>query len=87
MVDDTQARIDAFVESMVTEARMESCLVEACNGGLDSDWTNTFLSSVRTAVVTVGVEALYANGLRWWQVRPSVTKAAEEWFKAKGRGR
>ena len=78
--------IDGFVSLMVTDARLEQGLTEACGGEAHMRHTRNFLAWVEADVEKESVAELEVSGLAWTQVQKEVQGAAREWLKAKALG-
>lgn len=74
------ATVDAFVDLMVTPARLEQGLSVVCGGQRDPKLTGKFLLWVGQDVQKESVAELEASGLTWDQVVKVVQVRAREWF-------
>lgn len=79
------ASVDAFVETFVTEARLEQGLAEACSDGISMKALGAFLKWVGQDVRSESADALAEAGLEWKQVGKAVTSRAKGWFVQKAR--
>jgi hypothetical protein len=76
------ASVGEFVTLMVTEARLNQGVAEACGGELEMRHTGKFLQWVAADVQKESVAELEAAGLTWKQVLKAVQTRAREWYKA-----
>lgn len=76
------ASVEAFVDMMVTEARCEQAVAEACGGEYDKRHTGAFLRWVGNDVRDEGAAELEASGLEWGQVAKACNTRARDWFFA-----
>lgn len=72
--------IAAFVDLMVTEARLEQGLSAACLGARDPKLTRGFIQWMSDDVKKESEAELEASGLVWTQVEKAVQTRAREWF-------
>ncbi|MFZ5889896.1 MAG: RNA ligase family protein [Myxococcota bacterium] len=75
--------IDEFVTLVVTEARLEQGLNEACSGDADMASMGTFLKWIAADVQKECQVELTAAGLGWEQVSRAISSRARSWFLAR----
>jgi hypothetical protein len=75
------ANTSAFVDLMVTEARLKQGVSEVCGGQYDMRNIATFLKWFAADVQKESVAELQASGLDWKQVSAPVQTRAREWYK------
>ena len=75
--------VDAFVDMVLTEARLEQALTEGCGGDRSPSNTGAFLAWVSRDVQKESVVELEASGLAWKQVSKALTTRARAWFLSK----
>jgi len=75
--------VDEFVAIMVTDARCEQAVEEACGGEIDKRRTGDFLRWVGRDVRREGTAELEAAGLTWKQAARAVDRAARTWYFAR----
>ena len=75
------ASVDEFVSLMVTEARLQQGLSEACGGARDPKATRQFLAWVAADVRKESAAELAAAGLKWEDVDKAVQTRARAWFR------
>jgi hypothetical protein len=81
---EAQASVDAFAQHVLTEARLQQGLAEACEGARDPRGTGTFLTWIVADVKKETVAELEASGLTWASVEKAVQARARAWFLQKG---
>lgn len=84
---DVASGVPEFVALVVTDARLEQGVSEACGGELDMRHTGAFLRWVMADVEKESVAELEAAGLEWGQVQKAVQDATREWWKGHVLGR
>lgn len=72
--------VGAFVDLMVTEARLMQGLSVVCGGTRDPKLTGKFLQWLGADVQKESKDELGASGLTWSQVQGAVLARAREWF-------
>lgn len=72
--------IDAFVELVLAEPRLEQGIAEACTGALDMKQIGAFLKWIAHDVQKECGAELAAAGLTWEQVNRAVSNKARSWF-------
>lgn len=77
------ANIDAFVQLVLTTARLEQGVVEGARGQLERSRTGDFLRWVAADVRKETAAELEAAGLTWKQVGRALGHAARAWFHAR----
>ena len=82
---ETVATAADFVELVLTEARMEQAVTEACEGQHDIKKMGSFLQWIGRDVKKESQDELLISGLEWKQVHKQVTAAARDWFIKKTR--
>jgi len=75
--------VDEFVNLVVTEARLEQGITEACGGEYNMRHTGSLIRWVSDDVQKEATAELEAAGLTWKQVQKAVTTRAREWLKSK----
>lgn len=75
--------VAAFVDLVVTEARLAQGLSIACGGARDPKATGKFLQWLVADVQKESGAELEASGLTWQQVQGAVQTRAREWFLRK----
>jgi hypothetical protein len=81
---EAQASVDAFVRHVLTEARLQQGLAEACAGARDPRQTGAFLAWIAADVQKETVAELEASALTWAAVEKAVRARARAWFLQKG---
>ena len=74
--------VAAFVTLMVTEARLEQAVSEACGGEHHMRHTGKLIAWISADVEKESVAELEAAGLTWKQVVRAVQDRARAWYKA-----
>jgi hypothetical protein len=77
------ASVDEFSVLMVTDARLQQGVSEACGGVLEMRRMGKLLQWVTADVQKESVAELEASGLTWQQVVKAVQARAREWYKAR----
>lgn len=72
--------IDAFVELVLADARLEQGLAEACQGQLEMPRMGAFLKWLAADVQKECGAELTAAGLTWEQVSRAISSSARGWF-------
>ncbi|QGH74664.1 RNA ligase 2 [Bacteriophage DSS3_VP1] len=72
-----------FVDSFVTENRMNQMVEEFCGGEFTSQNIGPFLKALSQDVMKESTNELAAAGLEWKQVNKLINKKGVDWFKAK----
>lgn len=72
--------VDAFVELVLAEARLEQGLAEACQGRPEMPKVGAFLKWIGVDVQKECGAELAAAGLTWEQVNRSISARARSWF-------
>ncbi len=75
--------VPEFVRLVVTEARLQQGLAEACGGEASMRHTGAFLRWVVADTRRESVAELEAAGLSWARVQRAVQTRAREWLKAR----
>ncbi|MGC4088144.1 MAG: RNA ligase family protein [Polyangiaceae bacterium] len=75
--------IDAFVELVLAEARLEQGMNEACQGAPDPKQIGVFLKWIARDVQKECGAELSASGLSWEQVNRGISNKARSWFLAR----
>ncbi len=73
--------IDQFVDLVVTPARLEQGVTEACGGQLEMRQMGAFLKWLATDVQKESVAELETAQLSWKDVNRAVTQAGKTWFR------
>jgi len=81
------AGVPEFVTMMVTEARLQQGVSEACGGELNMRHTGNFLKWVAEDVQKESEAELEAAGLTWGQVAKAVQTKTRDWYKEQALGR
>jgi len=76
------AGVDEFVALVVTEARLQQGVSEACGGAYEMRQMGSFMRWVTADVQKESVAELEASGLTWKQVAKGVQAKARDWYKA-----
>lgn len=76
----TAASITEFVDMVVTEARLDQGVQEACKGQYERKKIGPFIGWVIKDVSKECQNELEASGLNWKQVAKTVTDRAREWY-------
>jgi tRNA-binding EMAP/Myf-like protein len=85
-IDPEKSRgIDEFVELVVTEARLEQAVTEACGGAFESARVGAFLKWMATDVQKECSAELERSGLSWADVNRAVSNKSRTWFLEKVR--
>jgi hypothetical protein len=80
---EAQASVEAFVQHVLTEARLQQGLKEACGGARDPRGTGKFLAWIAADVQKETEAELEASGLLWSSVEKAVQARARAWFLQK----
>ena len=75
--------IDQFIELVVTPARLEQGVTEACKGEISNKMIGPFIGWVGKDVKKESTDELEAAGLEWKQVSKAVSQRAREWYMEK----
>ena len=73
--------VRAFVDLVVTEARLQQGVTEACAGELDMRQMGAFIRWVSADTQKESIAELEASGLTWKQVGKGVSERARNWYK------
>lgn len=77
------AGVEEFAALVVTDARLEQGVAEACQGEFTMRSMGDFIRWVSGDVKKESVAELEAAGLSWKQVSKSVSETAREWYREK----
>jgi len=77
------AGVEEFVSLVVTDARLEQGVAEACNGEFNMRTMGDFIRWTSSDVKKESALELEAAGLSWKQVSKDVTQKAREWYRSK----
>jgi hypothetical protein len=77
--------IDEFVELVVTDARLEQAVTEACGGAFESARIGAFLKWMAADVQKECGAELERSGLSWTDVNRAVSNKSRSWYLEKVR--
>ena len=72
--------IDAFVELVLAEPRLEQGIAEACEGAAEMKQIGAFLKWIALDVQKECGAELAASSLTWEQVNRGISNKARSWF-------